>query len=368
MRKNTKLNISFTKNFIILLLCIFGIALFVNISLSYLIPDFTATTAEGKVLIKEFQKYYSVIAKLVFVGMGLSFMLILAYSLITINMIKRPLKQIDDALIKIIDSQYDEKLELDGALEFLVVSNTINYLIEKFKSTNEEKIKLKESKDAMLLDLSHDIKTPITSIRGFSQALNDGMIDNEDDKRRYYKNILNKSERVSELVDDLFEFVRMDSIEYTLKLEKVDINEYIRKIVLSYYEEIIEKGFQIQINISEDPIFIKIDTRTYKRALINLIENAIKHNKKGTSIRVEVRETKKFVIIEVGDNGKGIDKEFRAKIFDAFVRTDTSRTSAGGSGLGLAIAHKIVEKHGGEISLLNGRAGEKTIFYIKAYK
>ena len=220
----------------------------------------------------------------------------------------------------------------------------------------------------MLLDLSHDIRTPITSIKGFSQALYEGMIDDENKKMRYYKTIYTKSERVAELVNDLFEFVRMDKIQYTIKLENIDICEYIRQIVLSYYDEIQNKGFELIINIPEEPIMLKVDIKLFKRVIVNLIENSLKYNSEGTKLRIEVRDANKFVVIEIADNGIGIEESIRDKIFDAFVRADKSRKSTGGSGLGLSIAKKIVENHGGEIKLLNPRGEENTVFYIRMYK
>ena len=220
----------------------------------------------------------------------------------------------------------------------------------------------------MLLDLSHDIKTPITSIKGFSQALYEGMVNDENKKIRYYKAIYTKSERVSELVDDLFEFVRLDKVKYTIKLENIDICEYIRQIVLSYYDEIENKGFELLINIPDEPIMLKIDTKLFKRVIVNLIENSLKYNIKGTKLRIEVRDFSKFVAIEIADNGIGIEESIADNVFEAFVRADKSRKSTGGSGLGLSIAKKIVESHGGQISLLRSTKDEKTIFCIKMYK
>lgn len=293
---------------------------------------------------------------------------VIIYSFYTTRKIKKPLDDINRALSKITDGNYDEKVNENNVYEFKVISDTINYLTEKLKNSNEENKRLEESKNKMLLDLSHDIRTPITSIKGFSQALYEGMIDDESKKMRYYKTIYTKSERVAELVDDLFEFVRMDKIQYTIKLENVDICEYIRQIVLSYYDEIQNKGFELVINIPDEPIMLKVDIKLFKRVIVNLIENSLKYNTEGTKLRIEVRDASKFVVIEIADNGIGIEESIRDKIFDVFVRADKSRKSTGGSGLGLSIAKRIVESHGGEISLLNARGEENTIFYIRMYK
>lgn len=308
--------------------------------------------------------YIKVISVAVFL-FGIS---IVIYSYWTAKKIKRPLKKIDEALGKVIEGDYEDKLVLNGEKEFVVISDTINYLIDKLKKSNLENKRLEESKTRMLMDLSHDIKTPITTIRGFSAALHEGLIDNEEQRERYYKTISTKSERVSELVNDLFELVKMESVQHKLIMEQVDICEFTRQIVVGYFDELQEREFELEINIPEIEILVKIDVNLFKRAITNLIENSIKYNGNGTKLRVEIREVGKIVILEIADNGVGIPDGIRGNLFDAFVRGDESRSSDGGSGLGLSIAKKIIENHGGEIKLVTRIGEEKTIFYISMYK
>lgn len=304
------------------------------------------------------------------IGMGifLSVVSIILYSMWTTKRIKKPLEKIDKALGKVIDGDYDKKLTLTGQKEFIVISDTINYLIEKLKRSKEENAKLEESKTRMLMDLSHDIKTPITTIRGFSAALYEGLIEDEDKKRRYYKTIYNKSEHVGELVDELFEFVKLQNTQNILQIEEVDICEFMRQIVVNFVDELEEKKFDLEVNIPDDIIKLKIDCRLFKRAISNLIQNAIKYNPEKTRLRVEIREFKTYVVIEIADTGIGIPDNIKDNLFEAFVRGDKSRSSDGGSGLGLAIASKIIENHGGSIEVFKGKGEEKTVFYIKIYK
>lgn len=314
------------------------------------------------------KQVYIIYAKVIGILLALYIICIIGYSIWTAKKIKKPLNKIDKALGKIIDGDYSEKLNIVGVEEFVTVSNTINYLIDRLKGTEEENIKLMESKNKMLLDLSHDIKTPITSIRGFSAALYEGIVADEEQKRRYYETIYNKSERVAELVDDLFEFVKMDNVKYTLKLDTIDICEYLRQVIVSYFDEINEKKFILEINIPDEPLMLKIDSKIFKRVFVNLIENSLKYNPAGTKLMFEIRDAGRYVAIEISDDGVGIPGEIRGKIFDAFVRGDKSRVSDGGTGLGLSIAQKIVGTHGGEITLLNPTDDKKTIFYITMFK
>lgn len=314
---------------------------------------------------KHFLKAY---VKVIGISVIIGIINIAIYSMWTARKIKRPLEKIDNALVKIIDGDYNEKLDLNDEVEFVVISDTINFLIDKLKRSEEENKRLSESKTKMLMDLSHDIKTPITTIRGFSTALYSGLVKEEAQKQRYYKTIYKKSERVGELVDDLFDFVKLDTNNYIMNKETVDVAEVFREIIVDYIDELEEGGFNTEINIPDTIVNLDVDVRMFKRAINNLIENAIKYNKKGTKIRFELRDIGRFIIIEIADNGVGIDETIRENIFDAFVRGDKSRSSSGGSGLGLSISQKIVQGHGGEIQLLLPSNDEKTIFYLKFYR
>lgn len=327
---------------------------------SLAINIFSVPYSLGKPLIKLYIKVISIALILFIIS-------IVAYSIWTAQKLKKPLTKIDDALGRVIDGDYEEKLVLDGEKEFIVISDTINYLIDKLKASREENKRLEESKTRMLIDLSHDIKTPLTTIRGFSAALYENIIE-DDEKERYYKTIYNKSEKVGELVDDLFEFVKLESVQYKLNLEAIDICEFLRQLIVEYFDEISEKEFDLVVNIPEVVINIKVDKRLFKRVISNLIENSIKYNPKGTRLKIELRDLGKFVVIEVSDNGIGIPDEIKETLFDPFVRGDFSRKSDGGSGLGLSIAKKIIENHNGEISVLERNGDEKTIFSIKLYK
>lgn len=311
---------------------------------------------------------YNLYLKVIGVAVLIGIINIIIYSVWTTKKINNPLKKIDEALVKIIDGDYDEKLDLNYAVEFEVIGDTINFLTEKLKLSEEENKRLTESKNRMLMDLSHDIKTPITTIRGFSAALNSGLVKDEEQRERYYKTIYNKSERVGELVDDLFEIVRLENDGYILNLQTTDICELIREIVLEFIDELEEKEFELDINIPDKPINLAVDVKMFKRVIVNLIENAIKYNENNTKLRVEVEELEDSIVIEIADNGVGIRENVRNNIFDEFVRGDESRGSDGGSGLGLAIAQKIIHLHHGEINLLDPTSEEKTIFHIKVIR
>ena len=154
----------------------------------------------------------------------------------TTRNIKIPLKKIDEALGDIVEGNYSTKIDLQGANEFIVIGQTINYLTYKLERSVEENKKLEESKNKMILDLSHDIKTPITTIKAFSNALYEGMITDEEKKMRYYNTIAKKSEMVEELVNELFDYAKLDN-GVNIKKEKVNLCEFMREIILKYIYE-----------------------------------------------------------------------------------------------------------------------------------
>ncbi|MBU3135447.1 HAMP domain-containing histidine kinase [Clostridium gasigenes] len=307
---------------------------------------------------------YEAIIKGIFVFIILFVVNIILYSIWTAKRINSPLQKITKEMSKMIEGNYDIRLQFEAEKEFVTIRDTFNFMAEKLKTTEEEKRKIEESKTRMLLDLSHDIKTPIATIYAYSRALSEGIIEDDDKKQRYYKTICKKSERVNELVDDLFEFVKLESLEYKLSKKKIDFVEFIRKIIAEYYDEMEEKDFEIDIRIPEKEIYLSFDQKLMARAISNIIANAIKYNPEGTKLRIEILEREKKLILEIADNGVGISEDIKEKIFDAFVRGDASRKSDGGMGLGLAIAKKIFERHGWEIKLSKGNGIENTIFSI----
>lgn len=298
----------------------------------------------------------------------LSIINIVLFSRWTSKKINKPLTEITDGIAKMTKGNYDARIEFKAEKEFALIRDSFNYMAEKLKTTEEEKEKMQQSRNRMLADLSHDIKTPISTIQCFSKALNEGLIKDEEKKQRYYHTIYTKGGQVSELIDDLFELVKLESTDYKPIMIKSDFCEFIRQITAEFYDEMEEKNYDLDIRIPEKDIIIKFDKKIMNRAVSNLLSNALKYNPEGTRLRIEVKETSDAAILEIGDNGSGIPDHIKDTIFDPFVRGDEARKSDGGTGLGLAIAKKIVEKHDGSLELYINRNGEKTTFSINLPK
>ena len=219
------------------------------------------------------------------------------------------------------------------------------------RQEEEMRLKYERARNLMLSDIAHDLRTPITTIAGYSKALKDGLITSEEKREEYLEAIENKAARMSDLITLLFEYVRLDSDNFSLKKEKADLAELLRENAALLYADVEEKGMEFEIDIPEQPYEIELDKLQVSRVITNLINNALKHNETGTVITLKMEKTPKEMQIFVSDNGNMIPPMIAEHIFEPFVMADASRESKSGSGLGLSIAKKIVEMHGWSIQL-----------------
>ena len=222
-----------------------------------------------------------------------------------------------------------------------------------------------KKRNLMLSDIAHDLRTPITTIAGYSKALNDGMVMDEGKIKEYLDAIENKSERMSELINLLFDYVKMDSAGFSLKMEQVNLTELLRENAALLYPDVEEKGMNFEILVSEEACMVELDKLQISRVIANLISNAIRHNESGTTITLQMIKEKDEVRIVVADNGEVIEDYVAEHIFEPFMVGDASRMTKGGSGLGLSIVKRIVDMHGWEIELKQNPAEHKKAFILK---
>lgn len=309
---------------------------------------------------KSFMSYLGMFAMIMLV-------FIVLYIYWTARRIKNPLIIILDALTKMTDGDYSARIHLKAEHEFVQIRDTFNYMADVLEETRRENEVLEKGKQRMLMDISHDLKTPITSIQGYAKALKEGMATDEDRKQRYLEYIYQKSIRVNHLINNLFELLKLDAPEYRLHLRLEEITEFVRDMVVLHYTEMLDKQFHLQLDIPEREIYLYFDRIQLTRVLSNLLVNAIKYNPAGTTMRISLSEEKYHVVIMIADDGIGIPEDIKENIFEPFVRADSSRASEGGTGLGLSIAKRIVTKHGGTIKITSNET-ESTLFVIRLPK
>lgn len=262
-----------------------------------------------------------------------------------------PLGKLNRAMQLLSEGKRKNPINYQGPKEFVDICDSFNVMVNKLEDSENQRRELMNEKERMMADISHDLKTPITSIQGYAKALSDGIIP-EDDKEKYIKIIYEKSKKLTDLINIFHEYSKLEHPDFNLAFEKVDLSEYLRAYIALKYEEIVESGFGIEVNIPEEEMEVELDKLQFQRVLDNILGNSIKHNKKGSNIYVSLSKISDSYEIIIADDGKGIPREIAGNIFEAFTVGDESRNSRQGSGLGLAIAKTIVELHKGTIELV----------------
>lgn len=278
----------------------------------------------------------------------LSIIEILLISLYLKRKIKKPLDQIIEGMLRLKSGDNSTLINIKTEAEFEKIIETFNSMAKDLQAEKAEKEELTKKKNQMLLELSHDIKTPVATIKSYANALEAGLVPEEKTKD-IYRIIDSKANRVHKLTDDMFMMLKMDNTEYKIYPETINLSEYLRQLCAEYYDEITEAGFDFIIDIPERKIIANIDTEMFSRVVGNLLSNARKHNNTGNTVKVMLSEENERITLAVCDNGEEIDKNFANQMFNAFSRGDKARKSDGGAGLGLAISKLIISKHDGKL-------------------
>ena len=248
----------------------------------------------------------------------------------------------------------------DGNLNFEVKSNSNDEIGQLCRTFEEMRCKLKESIDLQLQyeenrkelisNISHDLKTPITAIKGYTEGIMDGVPDSPEKMEKYIQTIHNKAIDVDKLIDELFLFSKLDLKREPFNFEKVEITSYLQHTTEELMLDLNKIDIRAEFEPNHDqPLTVIADREKLKRVMNNIIDNSVKYmDKSPGKIRINLLNDTDSITIGIKDNGQGISQEALSLIFDRFYRADPSRNSAiQGSGLGLAIARRIVEEHGG---------------------
>jgi len=229
------------------------------------------------------------------------------------------------------------------------------------KKLNAEIQRQTEERNMLYANIAHDLKTPMTSILGYAKALGDKKVELEQSEI-VIDRIYQKAKQTDELLNMLFEYTKLQTESYPLNKMETDICRIVRSVAAGQYEAFEEKNIRLEIDIPDEILSVSCDVLQMTRAVGNVIINAYKHNGEENRVGIIVRKEAARILIIVADTGRDILKEEAELIFEPFVSSDASRNAACGSGLGLAIAKKIVEKHGGTLTVEHREAG-----YVKEF-
>jgi len=228
--------------------------------------------------------------------------------------------------------------------------------------------KLEQVRQDFVANVSHELRTPITSIKGFSETILDSDLKDEKMMREFLTIILNESNRLQVLIQELLELSKIEKQEFTLSLTRLDINSLILEIGAMFSRKVEKKNIELTIHQSPSQLMVNGDSNRLKQIFINLISNAIKYTPENGKVDVLISEDGPFAVVEVKDTGIGIEQNELPRIFERFYRVDRARSrDSGGTGLGLAIAKHLVEAHNGHI-FVKSKIGQGTSFIVKFKK
>ena len=263
-----------------------------------------------------------------------------------------PMKKISAAARNIADGNLEFELTYNKNDEFGSIYKDFEHMRKRLKESAEQKIESDNENKILISNISHDLKTPITSIKGYVEGIMDGVADTPEKMDRYIKTIYNKANDMDRLIAELTVYSNIDNNRIPYNFAKINVVDYFDDCSDELRIDLEQKGivFGYSNNVDNN-VKIIADAEQLKRVINNIVGNSIKYigNKKG-EINLIINDEIDFVHIELEDNGKGIDVKDLPLIFDRFYRTDASRNSnEGGSGIGLSIAKKIIDEHNGKI-------------------
>ena len=262
---------------------------------------------------------------------------IFIYSKWTARRISAPLTSITSSIQQMSSGDLSVRMDFKAENEFLQIRDAFNQMADKLQNAENEKKKMEQDRNRMFMDISHDLKTPITTIQGYALALKEGMVEQNEKKQRYLQTIYDKSVRVTNLINNLFDLTMLENTPPQFDIQHHDMAEFLRKMAAEFYEQIEQKGMFLDFHTSMDKLAVPFDNKEMERVIANLLSNAILYNPPGTLIKMSLFEEGDSAIIEIADNGAGIPDHLKDQIFSPFVRGDSSRSSEGGTGLGLAV-------------------------------
>lgn len=266
----------------------------------------------------------------------------LGLTVILSKRIANPLQQMSKVARDMTQGNYKAEVPVTGQDEVAQLGEAINALAANLHH-------LDTSRKAFLADVAHELRTPMSYIRGYSQVVDEGLFETEEEKRKYIRIIHDESKRLESLVNDLFVLAQGDTDMLVMDIQPMDVSPVISSVVERMRKKAEDKGIDIKISSSDD-LVLNADRVRLEQVLVNLVDNAIRYTPSQGHIELRLRKVGQLAVIEVSDTGVGIPKEDLPHIWERMYRIEKSRSRArGGTGLGLSIVKQIVEAHGGTV-------------------
>ena len=270
-----------------------------------------------------------------------------------------PIHHLQVATKKITDGNLDFEMPAGGEDEIGELCTDFEEMRRRLKETAEEKLEAEKQNKELISNISHDLKTPITAVKGYVEGLMDGVADTPEKQEKYIRTIYNKANDMERLINELTFYSKIDTNRIPYHFDRINVNDYFADCVEELSIELEEQNIELAyFNYVDENVQVIADAEQIKRVINNIVSNSIKYiDKPKGYINIRVKDVGDFVQVEIEDNGKGIATKDLPLIFNRFYRTDASRNSSkGGSGIGLSIVKKIIEDHAARY----GRPARKT--------
>lgn len=265
---------------------------------------------------------------------------IMFFVFITIKMYVTPMKKINDASKKLTTGEYNTRVNLKYVdKELKNLSLNLNNIANEFEN-------LEQMRKSFVANASHELRSPLTSMQGFLQAMLDGTIQ-EDDRSKYIEIVLSETRRLSSLINSMLDLSRLESGKNPMNWNRFDINVLIKQVVQQFQPTLARKNIQLDVDFLREASYVFADRDKITQVLINLIDNAIKYSPMNSRILVTTHIHGRKIYVTVKDKGYGISKKDQMFIWDRFYMSDKARTptKGKGTGLGLSIVKKIIDEH-----------------------
>lgn len=301
------------------------------------------------------------------IGTGIILSLVFFLLIKRILSAERKLKYVDEIsleLQKIAQGNLNIKIPVRESNELGELTENINKMVEQLKTSIEYERNAARDKEELITSVSHDLRTPLTSILGYLELIVNTKYTNEEELKKYIDIAYNKSQRLKKLIDELFEFTQIDYNKTRTKYTNINLSELLEQLIEEFFPIFQNAQMDYRLNIPQKRICIFGNGDMLVRAFENILTNAVRYGKSGKYVDIELIQNNNTAIVKITNYGNTIPKHYLPFIFERFYRIEPSRSEAtGGAGLGLAIAKSIIELHSGKISAYSDK--EKTTFEIR---
>lgn len=276
-----------------------------------------------------------------------------------------PINQLKKAAQNIRDGNLNFVTQKSGIKEMDDLCDDFEEMRIRLKESAAEKVRFDAQNRELISNISHDLKTPVTAIKGYTEGLIDGVADTPEKQKRYIRTIYSKTIEITRLIDELTMYSKIDTNRIPYNFQKLHASSYFEDCREELSIELEQQNIRLNYNnyLIDDAIIIA-DPEQLRRVINNIVGNSVKYmDKEPGIISIRIRDVGDFIQVEIEDNGRGINQKDIPRIFDRFYRSDQARRARGGSGIGLSIVKKIIEDHEGKV-WATSKEGEGTVIYF----